>query len=156
MSRLSCPDCPVPAGCPLLVPAVMSRLFCPVPDACPDFLVLPLLSGMFCSGYPVLAVLSRLSGSRRSGRSSPVTTVMSWLSYPGCSFPTVLSSLFSPGCPVLAVLSWLFCLGCPVLAVLSWLSCPGCPVPTACPDCPVLDALSGLSCADCPVLAVLL
>ncbi len=112
MSRLSCPSCPGP-GC-----AVLSQLCCPR-----------------CLGYPVLAVLCRLSWF--------------WL-----SVPADMSQLFCPCCPVVpaVLLSLLSCLktklsypDCSVPTVFSQLSCPRCPVPTV---------LSRLSCPNCSVLAV--
>jgi hypothetical protein len=133
------------------VPTVPSRLFsldCPM--SIPDCSLLAGLCLLSCPGFPLPAVLSRLSFS-----GCLVLTVHFWLSCPDRRVPDALSRLFCPGCPALAGLSRLSCPGCPVsavlavlcdcsfLAVLSWMSCTGYLVPLSCP--------SWLSCPGFPV-----
>jgi hypothetical protein len=82
--------------------SVLAFLICMPSPSCPVVLV---LFGLFCSGFPFLAVMSRLSC---------VLLSMS------CPSNTVLTVLFCVSC--LLALSWMFCSACPVLAEKFWLS----------------------------------
>jgi hypothetical protein len=95
---LSCSGCPVPAA--------------PFWLSFSDYLVLAIIAVLFrlscpSNGYPVLAVLSRLS----------CLAVLSWQSCPNDPAVVILFWLFYPDCPV-----WFSCSDCPVLAIMSRLS----------------------------------
>ncbi len=129
-------------------PLLYVSLSCPIPvvadmSGWPVLAVLPRLS---CPGFPVMTVRSRFVLSQRF-LPCPVLPMLSWLI---CH--ANLSRLTSPNCPVSTVLSQLSC-----LAVLSWMSCHGCPVSVVLFQVlswsghPVVSFLPRLSFPDCPL-----
>jgi hypothetical protein len=151
-----------------------------------QYFLLVLYFRLSCHGFPASAVLFILSVRSIMFRlycpSSPVPVFLSemsylgypvWDVYPSCLFSTLLSRLSYSGCTVSAVLSLLSsschaplsCLGCPISAFLFLLFlyslfCPRCRLAVAvwagghiiaeevCNDYPVLTVLPYLSCQD--------
>ncbi len=132
------------------------------------WLVLAVLSVLFCLSYPDSPVLAALSLSWQFSPNCPVLMVLSWQSCfavlfcLSCSASNVLPVMFRLSCSGCLVPPFSFCLSCfacPFLPshfaypVLGWpflASCPDCPLPTSCLHC-----LSWQPCPGSLVLAVL-